>query len=130
MLVVAGFANRLHLLLVVVAFNFAGGSVSVMAAAAACFAVLPHDDGCRCWLSARFEIILEFRILLSSTLEDLEDEYAATMMTDADAVVIAVVVITGQFLGTSKSRRDVCLLLLRVRDRPIPLIFFLFAMVR
>jgi len=105
---VEGFATRRRLL------ELAGGSASV-AAAAARFAVPPNDDGCRCWLSARFEAVLELRVLQTSTLEDLEDEDAATAVVDAAAAVLAVVVVAGRFLGTSKSRRDVCLLLLRVR---------------
>jgi len=110
-LAVAGFtATRLRLLDVV---SSAGFSVSLVAAAAR-FAVPPHDDGCRWWLSAvdatRFEVVLELRVLQASTLDD-----AATTVTDAAAVVLAVVVVAGRFLGTSKSRRGVCLLLLRVR---------------
>ena len=92
----------------------AGGSASV--AVTARFAVPPHDDGCRCWLSARFEAVLELSVLPTS-FEDLEDEDDATTVADAAAAVLAVVVVAGRFLGTSKSRRDVCLLLFLLRVR-------------
>ena len=111
-LAVAGFATFSLL---------ARGSTSVVVAVAARFAVLPHDDGCRWWLSAvdatRFEVVLELRVLEPFTsLEDVSAMAAeATRLGAATAAVLVVVVVAGRFLGTSKSRRDVCLLLLRVR---------------